>query len=326
MRRDRELPEAVPVEHRELVRAVIDGQDRAVDSAFTAGWAPKLPWARIWVADLLDSDFVRDLPEQIFQLHYIKLLLRQWLGLGFLPNDPPRLAKRANCVEAEFGVAWQHLSPKFFTTADGKHVYNLRMLREYLTQACSHLKTIEGGKKRAAASDQRDQHGRFSSSSSLEEDIRTNTESESESAPGVPAGSPAGKVATSLAGESSQITKNHQPSTSTPTSLAGDPARSDTRGTRLPENFLVTDEHREFAREQGLPNPDDEIGEFKDYWRAKPGRDGIKIDWNATFRNWLRRAPKYQPNRTRQPKSGRDLTLMNYTAGTEKQPDGTYRI
>ncbi|WP_207207357.1 hypothetical protein [Xylanimonas protaetiae] len=28
---------------------------------------------------------------------------------------------------------------------------------------------------------------------------------------------------------------------------------------------------------------------FIDYWRAQPGQKGVKLDWVATWRNWLRR-------------------------------------
>jgi hypothetical protein len=34
----------------------------------------------------------------------------------------------------------------------------------------------------------------------------------------------------------------------------------------------------------------DTIEQFKDYWCAKPGKDATKLDWSATFRNWVRRA------------------------------------
>jgi hypothetical protein len=27
---------------------------------------------------------------------------------------------------------------------------------------------------------------------------------------------------------------------------------------------------------------------FRDYWIAKPGKDGLKADWLATWRNWVR--------------------------------------
>jgi hypothetical protein len=64
-------------------------------------------------------------------------------------------------------------------------------------------------------------------------------------------------------------------------------------GTPVPEGLEVTDEHRVFARKHKLPNPDDEIGRFLDYWRARPGKEGLKLDWNATFRNWLRNASQF---------------------------------
>lgn len=68
------------------------------------------------------------------------------------------------------------------------------------------------------------------------------------------------------------------------------------RGTRIPDDFAVTDEHRAFACKFGLPNPDHEVDRFKDYWRAIPGQRGLKLDWDATFRNWLRKAADMPQN------------------------------
>ena len=69
------------------------------------------------------------------------------------------------------------------------------------------------------------------------------------------------------------------------------------RGSRLPEVFAVTDAHRVFARDHGLPDPEGEIEKFCDYWRAQSGRQAVKADWDATFRNWLRRAAEYNNRR-----------------------------
>jgi len=30
-------------------------------------------------------------------------------------------------------------------------------------------------------------------------------------------------------------------------------------------------------------------GAFSDYWISKPGQYGLKLDWMATWRNWLRK-------------------------------------
>ena len=42
-----------------------------------------------------------------------------------------------------------------------------------------------------------------------------------------------------------------------------------------------------------------EHAKFCDYWRAKPGKDGRKLDWVATWRNWMRTAEERSKPRTR---------------------------
>ncbi|WP_407965999.1 hypothetical protein [Bartonella sp. C271] len=60
------------------------------------------------------------------------------------------------------------------------------------------------------------------------------------------------------------------------------------RGCRLPEDFKPD---YEFAIEEGLPPERVNIEEakFRDYWNAKTGKDATKHDWQATWRNWVRR-------------------------------------
>ena len=38
---------------------------------------------------------------------------------------------------------------------------------------------------------------------------------------------------------------------------------------------------------------------FGDYWRAQPGQKGVKLDWDATWRNWMRKAHKDLARRNR---------------------------
>lgn len=63
----------------------------------------------------------------------------------------------------------------------------------------------------------------------------------------------------------------------------------DARGARLTLSVLP-DEWREWAR-QDRPDldPDWVWAVFRDYWIAKPGAMGLKTDWRATWRNWVRR-------------------------------------
>ncbi|WP_142417236.1 YdaU family protein [Bartonella massiliensis] len=61
------------------------------------------------------------------------------------------------------------------------------------------------------------------------------------------------------------------------------------RGCRIPADF---EPDYDFALAEGLP-PERikvEIAKFKDYWRSKAGANATKTDWQATWRNWVRRA------------------------------------
>jgi hypothetical protein len=57
-------------------------------------------------------------------------------------------------------------------------------------------------------------------------------------------------------------------------------------GTRLPEDFRPD---LEYAR-QLIPDIDavSESERFRDYWNAQSGQRGVKADWPATWRNWIR--------------------------------------
>lgn len=72
------------------------------------------------------------------------------------------------------------------------------------------------------------------------------------------------------------------------------PARSK-RGERIPEDFSPD---IEAAVSEGLPRQEAErqARSFCDYWRAKPGKDGLKLDWQATWRVWYRRSLSRPPS------------------------------
>lgn len=88
------------------------------------------------------------------------------------------------------------------------------------------------------------------------------------------------------------------------------------KGTRIPADFHVTEEHRTWAWSKSLPAPDEHIEEFLDYWRSKPGAGGVKLDWDATFRNWLRNArPKTKANGNGNHADSGYRTVKNPTTG-----------
>jgi hypothetical protein len=64
--------------------------------------------------------------------------------------------------------------------------------------------------------------------------------------------------------------------------------------TRLPTDFDLTPERRAIA-EAEKADPEREFASFTDHFRAAPGVKGRKNDWDATWRNWCRRAPDFKP-------------------------------
>lgn len=59
----------------------------------------------------------------------------------------------------------------------------------------------------------------------------------------------------------------------------------------MPKDFGISDPVREWAHEKcPTVNLDQELEKFCDYWHACGKR---MMDWDATFRNWLRRVPQF---------------------------------
>jgi hypothetical protein len=70
--------------------------------------------------------------------------------------------------------------------------------------------------------------------------------------------------------------------------------RASPRGTRIPQPFEITADMANWARER-VPAVDvaRETEKFVNHWKAKSGKDATKIDWLATWHNWLLRATDY---------------------------------
>lgn len=96
-------------------------------------------------------------------------------------------------------------------------------------------------------------------------------------------------------------TQNTSPSEAPPKPLASQkqeqeqkqnidaPSAKSPRGTSLPADWVLPADWQDWAEKE---RPDIDVGSvactFRDYWIAKPGKDGRKADWLATWRNWVR--------------------------------------
>jgi len=87
-----------------------------------------------------------------------------------------------------------------------------------------------------------------------------------------------------------QPTNNHKPLTNN--------QDKKTLGKRLANDFSFPLEWAQFCKQERPDlQPLRTFEQFKDYWVAQPGQKGVKLDWDATWRNWVRNtnAPKQNP-------------------------------
>ena len=67
------------------------------------------------------------------------------------------------------------------------------------------------------------------------------------------------------------------------------PSAKSPAGAALPKNWILPAQWAAWAQgERPDLDPNKVADEFRDYWIAKPGKEGRKADWEATWRNWVR--------------------------------------
>lgn len=89
------------------------------------------------------------------------------------------------------------------------------------------------------------------------------------------------------------------------------PARSPS-GSRIPDGFPADPEFEWCRQERPELDPRRVGANFRDHWLAKPGKDGRKSDWPATWRTWVRRE-NGPPSRASPPASRHSATIAALT-------------
>jgi len=96
-------------------------------------------------------------------------------------------------------------------------------------------------------------------------------------------------------------------------------------GTRSPKGSRLTlqampDEYRDFCRQERPDlSPSATWDRFRDHWAAKPGKDGVKLDWLATWRNWVR-GQYAQPQPRGSPAPSRHSAVIADLTGRPQRP------
>ncbi len=90
-------------------------------------------------------------------------------------------------------------------------------------------------------------------------------------------------------------------------------AQNQEKGTRLPDDWSVPVDFLEFALTEGWSETAvrAEASKFKDYWLSVPGQRGVKRNWLATWRNWIRNSKNF----TKGDGNGRRNAIGNHLEG-----------
>ena len=96
--------------------------------------------------------------------------------------------------------------------------------------------------------------------------------------------------------EETQVVSKHNPNQE-PITINHKPIKENKRGSRLPQDWFLTKAMGDWATQE---RPDLDVRQaaeqFKDYWVAQAGQKGVKLDWDATWRNWVRNTKAAKPN------------------------------
>lgn len=74
------------------------------------------------------------------------------------------------------------------------------------------------------------------------------------------------------------------------TETEGEREKERARATRLPQDWQPSKKGWAFGESEGV-DVSRELDKFRDYWLSKP-KDNTKLDWEAAWRNWCRKADK----------------------------------
>ena len=263
--------------------------------------------ADIWMP-LYIGDYLADTTRLTTEQHgaYLLLIMDYWRN-GSPPDDDSILASVCRTTSQN----WKKLRPAlvcFFDVING-HWTHTRIEKE--------IKDAKEGKAKAEAKALKAAEARW------------------------------GKHATSNAPSITQAMHDECPLQSPSKSIKQKTKKTDATASRLPTDCMPTFSDVQFCSSE---RPDLVINsiasQFRDYWIAQPGTKGKKLDWAATWRNWVRnqrvqtkinnseKQPKWDPtayvNRNREMpnvRTERDITgeifeMVSSPSGLEGFSDG----
>lgn len=238
------------------------------------------PWMPFHVQRLLGSEWWLGASDAAARVS-VELWCEAWqqVPAASLPDNDRVLARLAGRSMDEWQSIKDEVLEAWVKCEDGRfyHPTVAQMAVEAWARKCARhearQKAIESGRKGAAK--------RWAKSKGKEDGI------------GCPNSHPIGDPNT-LQDKTGQDSNNPPSPSETSPPEGEDPTKpkpKSRRGTRLPDDWTLPKAYGYWAVEdQGMSEAEvrQEAEKFRDYWHAKAGRDAFKVDWQATWRNWIR--------------------------------------
>ena len=220
---------------------------------------PTRPWF-----PLNAGDYLRDTNHLSLEEHgaYFKLICHAWDHDGCIPNDMRRIAQILGIHTNKAKTLWGFVGPFWYETHGG---FRQKRIDAELT------KSLEISEKRRKAAESR-HHAN------------------------APANAPAN--AYTIHNQHSLGVPKERESARKRAPPAPKKSTKGTRWTESPE--MLPGPWLSFALDQNVAEEDvwSEYEKFCDYWISQPGQKGVKLDWLATWRNWIRRSTENGKART----------------------------
>lgn len=97
------------------------------------------------------------------------------------------------------------------------------------------------------------------------------------------------KLRSNANSDASSVTKASPEKRREEKNIESTPSAKSPRGMALPQDWSLPEDWKTWAQAE---RPDIDVmtaaDSFRDFWIGKPGKDGRKSDWQATWRNWVR--------------------------------------
>lgn len=215
---------------------------------------------------------------------YITLIAMMYEAEGPIPSDPKRLSRLCGSTPAAFQKSVDGLISTGKITLDERGFFNRRVEKEIEKRS----------EKRASASESAKARWEKTKQKQCSDDANASN---------------------------SQCVRNANQKPYREKEEAN--ASSKKPASRLPPDWRLPATWGEWAMSEGMAEPmvRQEAAKFHDYWKGVPGSKGVKLDWLATWRNWVRKALAdlaAQSKRGRQ-SAGPEVGEIREFGGTRKQ-------